>query len=105
MTPTETPKFEHLCEKMRNTYHYKEALKSITSSAERLRDQATALNFYCSDNLVRVCTQSFITALSDMELNIELFKRKYIQDIIDEYNETQQYYIDCGCKKYEIPEE
>ena len=105
MKPTETTQFEHLCETMRNMHYYKEALESLTNSAKRLSEQGAALNFFCSDNSLRVSTQSFIIALSVLELNIELFKRKYIQDIIGEYNETQQHYIDCGCKKYHIPEE
>ncbi len=105
MKPTETTQFEQLSAAMRNKHNYKEALDSLTCAANLLSEQSAAIAELCSVTPVRVATKSFIIALSVMELNIELLKRQYIQDIIGECNDTQQHYIDCCCKKYHVPEE
>ena len=104
MKPTETTEFELLCTAMRNKHYYEEALESLSNAAKRLTEQADTMKTLSSKSSIRYATKSFLTDLATLELNIELLKRKYINDIINKYDECQDKVLTDVYKRYDIQE-
>lgn len=105
MKPIEKPQFTHLCETMSNMHTYYEALGSLKRSCERLVEEVDHILKIRANHSERWCPGYLLDKISNVELNIEVMKQRYIQDKIDEYEQRQEQTITEAYKAYHITED
>lgn len=105
MKPIEKPQFFALCEIMSNTHDYYVALGSLKRACERLAEEADHILKIRANHSERWCPGYLLDKISNVELNLELIKQRYIQDRIDEYEKSQAKSITEALKEYHITED
>lgn len=105
MKTTDTQKFNHLCETIRNMHGYYDALTSLKNSSHFLDEQLeSTISIYKHSN-IRVADAIMLVAIAKVELNIALVKKRYINDIMEEYEKITQNLAERAYHEYNIKDE
>lgn len=102
MKTTDTLKFNHLCETIRNMHGYYDALISLQNSAHYLDKQLGDLININKHSNIRVASDILLVSIAKVELNIALVKKCYINDIMEEYEKITQNLAERAYQEYNI---
>lgn len=105
MKTTDTPKFNHLCETIRNMHDYYDALTSLKNSAYYLEEHLDGLININRHSNIRVSSTKMLEFIAIVELNIALVKKCYINDIMEEYEKISQDLAERAYQEYNIKDD
>ena len=105
MKPIDKPQFAHLCETMSNLHPYHVAIGSLAKASHKLAIMAKSVAKTTDGTHIRWSPDDLLDAISETEMNIELIKRRYIYDMMDEYEKRQSKNLSELYRQYSIKEE